>query len=396
MTGPLIPDALFTVFIAVLGLLIGSFSNVLIWRLPRRENINFPPSHCPACDHGLAPLDLVPVLSWAALGGKCRYCKAPISVRYPVIELITGAAYALLSVVFPFSQVGAGLLGLCLLFTLLLVASVIDQETYTIPDEISLPGAALGLLFGLLHARPKDGLGFGADTLPVFAEAVRGMLLGAGLLITIDLFGSWVIRRLRERSFPEAPLGFQQIALSLLVGAWLGPWWGVAAGAASASVNLVFRRVVRIPEWLTLGGTLLSLILTSTGIGAASSGPGLITMVQGALAAAGGMSLLCGLYWWLMPLITKQPEDDSDDYDASAMGFGDVKLAAMIGAFLGWERLVVAVVFAVVAGAVLGVLQLLIFKENRLKFGPYLAIGAVLALLFGSQLVQAYRGLFGL
>ena len=78
------------------------------------------------------------------------------------------------------------------------------------------------------------------------------------------------------------------------------------------------------------------------------------------------------------------------------MGFGDVKLAAMIGAFLGWERLVVAVVFAVVAGAVLGVLQLLIFKENRLKFGPYLAIGAVLALLFGSQLVQAYRGLFGL
>ncbi len=395
MTGPLIPDALFTAIAAVLGLLIGSFSNVLIWRLPRRENINFPPSHCPACDHGLAPLDLVPVLSWAALGGKCRYCKAPISVRYPVVELVTGAAYALLSVVFPFSQVGAGLIGLCLLFTLLLVASVIDQETYTIPDEISLPGAAIGLLFGLLHARPKDGLGFGADTLPVFGEAARGMLLGAGLLITIDLFGSWVIRRFRERSFPEAPLGFQQIALSLLAGAWLGPWWGIAAGAASAAVNLIFRRVVRVPEWLTLGGTLLSLVLIGSGA-AASFSPGLITMVQGALAAAGGMALLCGLYWWLMPLIARQPEDDSDDYDASAMGFGDVKLAAMIGAFLGWERLVVAVVFAVVAGAVLGVLQLLIFKENRLKFGPYLALGALLALLFGSQLVQAYRGLFGL
>ena len=391
MTGPLIPDALFTAIAAVLGLLIGSFSNVLIWRLPRRENINFPPSHCPTCDHGLAPLDLVPVLSWAALGGKCRYCKAGISARYPVVELVTGAAYALLSVVFPFSQVGTGLIGLCLLFTLLLVASVIDQETYTIPDEISLPGAATGLLFGLLHARPKDGLGFGADTLPVFAEAARGMLLGAGLLITIDLFGSWVIRRFRERSFPEAPLGFQQIALSLLAGAWLGPWWGMAAGGASAAVNLVFRRVVRVPEWLTLGGTLLSLVLIGTGVG-----PGLITMVQGALAAAGGMALLCGLYWWLTPIITKSPEDDSDDYDASAMGFGDVKLAAMIGAFLGWERLVVAVVFAVVAGAVLGVLQLLIFKENRLKFGPYLAIGAVLALMFGSQLVQAYQRLFGL
>ena len=388
---PVIPDALFTAIAAVLGLLIGSFSNVLIWRLPRRENINFPPSHCPTCDHSLAPLDLVPVLSWAALGGKCRYCKAGISARYPVIELITGAAYALLSVVFPFSQLGAGLIGLCLLFTLLLVASVIDQGTFTIPDEISLPGAALGLLFGLLHARPKDGLGFGADSVPVFGEAARGMLLGAGLLITIDLFGSWVIRRFRERSFPEAPLGYQQIALSLLAGAWLGPWAGIAVGAASAAVNLVFRRVVRVPEWLTLGGTLLSLILSSTGIGA-----GLILMVQGALAAAGGMALLCGLYWWLHPIITKVPEDEGDEYDASAMGFGDVKLAAMIGAFLGWERMVVAVIFAVVAGAVLGMLQLLILRENRLKFGPYLALGALMALLFSEQLVQAYRGLFGL
>ncbi|MGY2895480.1 prepilin peptidase [Deinococcus sp. UYEF24] len=389
----MIPDVLFTVFAAVLGLLIGSFSNVLIWRLPRHESVNFPPSHCPNCDHALAPIDLVPVLSWAMLGGKCRYCKAPISPRYPVVELITGAAYALLSVVFPFSQVGASLLGLCLLFTLLLVASVIDQETYTIPDEISLPGAAIGLLFGLVNARSgaADPIAAGGVGLPVFAEALRGMLLGAGLLIAIDLLGSWVIRRFRERAFPEVPLGYQQIALSLLAGAWLGVWWGVGVGVLSAAANLLGRRTFRVPEWLTLGGTLLSLVLTSTGVG-----PGLILMVQGALAAAGGMALLCGLYWWLSPLITKTPEDDSDDYDASAMGFGDVKLAALIGAFLGWEKLIVAVVFAVVAGAVLGVLQLLIFKENRLKFGPYLAIGAVLALLFGSQLVQMYRGLFGL
>ena len=384
----MIPDALVTVFIAVLGLLIGSFSNVLIWRLPRRESINFPPSHCPNCDHALAPIDLVPVLSWAVLGGKCRYCRAPISPRYPIVELISGAGYALLSVVFPFSQVGASLLGLCLLFTLLLVASVIDQETYSIPDEISLPGAAIGLAFGLVNARSGAA---GTVGLPVFAEALRGMLLGAGLLIAIDLYGSWVIRRFRERAFPEAPLGYQQIALALLAGAWLGVWWGVGVGVLSAAANLLARRTVRVPEWLTLGGTLLSLVLTSTGVG-----PGLILMVQGALAAAGGMALLCGLYWWLSPLITKVPEDDSDDYDASAMGFGDVKLAALIGAFLGWEKLIVAVVFAVLAGAVLGVLQLLIFKENRLKFGPYLAIGAVLALLFGSQLVQMYRGLFGL
>ncbi|ULH14900.1 prepilin peptidase [Deinococcus sp. KNUC1210] len=382
----MIPDALITVFAALLGLLIGSFSNVLIWRLPRHESINFPPSHCPHCNHQLAPLDLVPVLSWVALRGKCRYCGAPISPRYPVVELITGLGYALLSLAFPASVIGWSLLGLCLLFTFLLVSSVIDTETYTIPDELTLPGAVIGLIFGVVNARSS---GAAAAGLPVFEGALRGMLLGAGLLIVIDLFGSWVLRRLRERSYPEFPLGFQQIGVSLLAGAWLGVWWGVAAGVLSAVLNMTLRRVLRVPEWLTLGGTLLSLAVAGSGTGI---GPGLILMVQGSVAAAGGMALLCGLYWWLRP----GAEDEDEPYDPSAMGFGDVKLAALIGAFLGWEKLLVAVVVAVFAGAVLGVLQLVVWKENRLKFGPYLAIGAVVALLFGPRLIEVYRSTFGL
>ncbi|GGR04477.1 prepilin peptidase [Deinococcus ruber] len=382
----MIPDALITVFAALLGLLIGSFSNVLIWRLPRHESINFPPSHCPHCNHQLAPLDLVPVLSWVALRGKCRYCGAPISPRYPIIELITGIGYALLSVAFPASVIGWSLLGLCLLFTFLLVSSVIDTETYTIPDELTLPGAVIGLIFGVVNARSG---GAAAAGLPVFEAALRGMLLGAGLLIVIDLFGSWVLRRFRERSYPEFPLGFQQIGVSLLAGAWLGVWWGVAAGVLSAVLNMALRRVLRVPEWLTLGGTLLSLAVAGSGSGI---GPGLILMVQGSVAAAGGMALLCGVYWWLRP----GEEDEDEQYDPSAMGFGDVKLAALIGAFLGWEKLLVAVVVAVFAGALLGVLQLLVWKENRLKFGPYLAIGAVVALLFGPRLIELYRSTFGL
>ena len=389
----MIPDALFPVFAALLGLLIGSFSNVLIWRLPRRESINFPPSHCPNCNHPLAPIDLVPVLSWVALRGKCRYCGAPISPRYPVIETVSGLAYAALSVVFPASVVGWSLLGLCLLFTLLLVASVIDAETFTIPDELTLPGAAIGLGFGLVNAHSGAAQAAG---LPVFEAALRGLLLGAGLLILIDLYGSWVLRRFRERLYPEYPLGFQQIGAALLAGAWLGVWWGVAAGLLSAALNLLLRRVLRVPEWLTLGGTLLSLVLAGSGIGqggTGGAGPGLILIVQGGVAAAGGMALLCGLYWWLNPAAD---DDDEDAYDASAMGFGDVKLAGLIGAFLGWEKLLVAVVVAVAAGALLGLLQLLVWKQNRLKFGPYLAIGALIALLFGTPLITLYRSTFGL
>nr|WP_246580903.1 A24 family peptidase [Deinococcus aestuarii] len=365
-------------------MLVGSFSNVLIWRLPRGENVAFPPSHCPGCDHRLAPLDLVPVGSWVALGGRCRYCRSPIKSRYPVVEALTGLGYAVIAALFPLTTYGAGTLGLMVLFTLLLVASAIDLDTYTIPDELTLPGVALGLAFAFLNTRS----GAAEAGLPTLQGAVQGALLGAGLLVTIDLIGSWVLRRFRERQYPEAPIGYQQLSLALLAGAWLGPWWGLGAALLSAAVNLAARRVVRVPEVVTLGGFLVSVALGGSGFG-----PGLIVMVQGALMAAGAASLMAGVYWWLKP----EPEGEADaPFDPSAMGFGDVKLAAVIGAFLGWERLLVAVVVAVVAGAVLGLLQLALKKENRVKFGPYLALGAVVALIWGGAIVQGYRGMLGL
>ncbi|AWN24417.1 prepilin peptidase [Deinococcus irradiatisoli] len=378
----------------VLGLLIGSFSNVLIWRLPRGENVAFPPSHCPNCDHPLSPLDLVPVVSWAALGGKCRYCRAPISPRYPIIELISGLAYAGLATIFPLSAVGASLFGLGLLFTLLLVASVIDAETYTIPDELTLPGTVLGLIFGVVN----NTSGAAAAGLPVFAEALRGALMGAGVLVTISLLGSWVLRRFRERLYPELPLGYQQIALGLfggvLLGGFSGNWWaaaagGLALGIVSTLLNAAARRVVRLPELLTLGGALVALALLS------GRGPSaLLGGVQGGLAAAGAVSLLAGVYWWLSR--TNEDAEDDSPSDPTAMGFGDVKLAAVIGALLGFDKLLVAVAVAVVAGAVLGIVQRLVIGENRLKFGPYLAIGAVVALLWGESIMAAYRGYLGL
>lgn len=371
------------------GLLVGSFSNVLIWRLPRGESVAFPPSHCPHCDHGLAPRDLVPLFSWLSLAGRCRYCRAPIKARYPVVEALTGLGYATIALLFPLTLYGAGSLGLMVLFTLLLVGSAIDLDTYTIPDELTLPGVALGLLFGFFNGRNA------VEGLPDLAGAVGGALLGAGLLVAINQFGSWALRRFRERQYPEFPIGFQQISLGLLAGAWLGPWWGAGAGLLSAAVNAVSRRVVRVPEVLTLGGLLLSVVIGSAGVG-----PGLILMVQGALAAAGAVSLVAGVYWWIRhrPGVEDDAPDDQPDeqYDASAMGFGDVKLAAVIGAFLGWEQLLVALIVAVFAGAVIGVAQLARRQENRVKFGPFLAFGALVALIWGAGIVAGYRGMLGL
>lgn len=379
------PDVLLVVFAGLFGLLVGSFSNVLIWRLPRGENIAFPPSHCPHCDHRLGPQDLVPLFSWLSLGGKCRYCRAPIKTRYPIVEALTGLGYATIAALFPLAVYGAGSLGLMLLFTLLLVGSAIDLDTYTIPDELTLPGVALGLLFGFLNGRNA------VEGLPDLAGAVNGALLGAGLLVAINQFGSWVLRRFRERQYPEFPIGFQQISLGLLAGAWLGPWWGAGVGLLSAVVNALGRRVVRVPEALTLGGLLLSVVIGSAGIG-----PGLILMVQGALAAAGAVSLVAGVYWWVKYRSGTEDDGADEHYDASAMGFGDVKLAAVIGAFLGWERLLVALLVAVFAGAIIGVFQLARRQENRVKFGPFLAFGALVALIWGADIVAGYRGMLGL
>ena len=88
------PHALFIVWFFMLGACIGSFLNVVVWRLPRNESLITPPSHCPKCNHRLAWYDNLPIVGWIMLGGKCRYCKAPISPKYPIIEFLTAALFA--------------------------------------------------------------------------------------------------------------------------------------------------------------------------------------------------------------------------------------------------------------------------------------------------------------
>ncbi|MFN3179723.1 MAG: prepilin peptidase, partial [Thermus sp.] len=118
-------------FSLLLGLVVGSFLNVVIHRLPKGESIVFPPSHCPACGHRLAPKDLVPVLSYLALRGRCRYCSSPISPRYPLVEALTGGLFLLASLSYPPSLEAL----LVFAFLSFLVAlSFIDLDTYELPD----------------------------------------------------------------------------------------------------------------------------------------------------------------------------------------------------------------------------------------------------------------------
>jgi len=131
---------MFAAFAFVLGLVLGSFLNVCIYRIPRGMSIVYPPSHCPSCGHRLSPLDNIPLLSYMLLRGKCRYCGASISPRYPLVELLTG-----LLVLSLYIKTGASVDFLIYLpfITCLVALSFIDIDTGRLPDRITLPLTAL-------------------------------------------------------------------------------------------------------------------------------------------------------------------------------------------------------------------------------------------------------------
>jgi leader peptidase (prepilin peptidase)/N-methyltransferase len=140
--------ALAIVFAAVGGLLVGSFLNVVAYRLPRGESLAHPPSRCPSCGAAVKPYDNIPVLSWLLLRGKCRSCGAPISARYPIVEATTGALYAL--VMWARWDDASGIALGIVLVTVLIPVTLIDFEYRIIPNKITGPAAIVAILIGVV------------------------------------------------------------------------------------------------------------------------------------------------------------------------------------------------------------------------------------------------------
>ena len=279
------PGNLFVTLVAALfGLIVGSFLNVVIHRIPKmmqRESDNYvavesgkppphtdkynlmlPHSHCTACGHRITALENIPVISYLALRGKCGACKAPISPRYPLVEVLTGALSALL--VWHFGSGWAGLA--TLLFAFLLIAmTFIDADTQMLPDDLTFP------------------------------------LLWAGLLVNIN-------------------------------------------------------------------GTF-------------------VPLADAVIGAAAGYLALWSVYWAFKLATGKE-----------GMGYGDFKLLAALGAWLGWTMLPTIILLSSVVGALVGIVLIVFAKRGRDKpipFGPYLAAAGVIALLYGAPLSQLTLGLAG-
>ena len=246
------------VLAALVGLCIGSFLNVVIYRLPIGQSIVTPPSRCRNCGYLLRWFDNIPVLSWLFLNGRCRKCGVGVSIQYPVVEFVTGALFLLVVWITPPGPLLATRL---ILVCILIVLFGIDLEHQILPNVITLPGIAVGVLLSLIAP-------------PGWRDALLGLLLGGGVLYAI-------------------------------------------AGA---------------------------------------------------------------YYLW------RREE---------GMGMGDVKMLAMIGAFLGWKAVLVTLVLSSLAGAIIG-LALMAAERGTMKFalpfGTFLAIGAMVAMFAGEPLVAWYAG----
>jgi leader peptidase (prepilin peptidase)/N-methyltransferase len=141
---------------AILGLVLGSFANAVTWRLKSGESITHGRSMCPECKHQLAARDLVPVLSWLSSKGKCRYCKKPISIQYPVVELLTALIFGLSVWLLP--SLGVVMLGLWLtIIVCLMILGAYDARWYELPNKVMHPALILAFIYYVLHFEPASG-----------------------------------------------------------------------------------------------------------------------------------------------------------------------------------------------------------------------------------------------
>lgn len=182
----------------LIGLCIGSFLNVVIYRLPLGQSLVSPGSRCPKCGYHLRWFDNVPVLSWVLLGGRCRQCRTAISIQYPIVEVVTGLLFLLVAWLTPAGPLLASRL---ILVAILVALFGIDLEHQILPNSITLPGIVVGLMFSAIAP-------------PGWQNALLGALLGAGVLYGIAA-AYFAVRR-------EEGLGMGDVKMLAMIGAFLG------------------------------------------------------------------------------------------------------------------------------------------------------------------------------
>jgi len=348
-----LPFHFWSVVFFCLGSIIGSFLNVCVYRMPRGESLVSPPSHCPHCQARIPWRSNIPLASWLWQRGRCRACGAPISIRYPVIELLTALLF-----LGCWLRHGETSMGLPLVYGLfvagLVVAAFVDLEHYIIPDAITLGGIGAGFVCSMIVPE----LHREASLVDALRRCLVGAALGGGLIYAVMRLGKLLLGRHRLKLGHGTRIYFSEE--NLVLPDRLIPYAEVlyrrtdAIALEAREVELADRcqwnvRVRLTRDALQIGDT------------------------------------------------TYRPEDvpclevstDAVVIPREAMGLGDVKFMAAIGAFLGWAGVLFSLMASALLGSIVGLTLIALHRHARAKpipYGPYLALAAALWVFVGDQI----------
>ena len=341
----------------VFGCIVGSFLNVCIYRMPLGLSVVSPSSHCPHCKYSIPWYLNVPLVTWVSLHGKCKNCGAPIALRYFLVELLTGIAFlgCWLNFGDTVHLLASALLALvfCLFIAGLIVASFIDFEHFIIPDEISIGGAVVGLVCSILIPQLH-----GTESMVVgVRESLLGIGVGAGLVYGILRAGKLLFGRQKLALPDKTKIIFSETAVHLPDGDV--PYEELFY--RKSDVIIVHAEHVELVD-RCYKDVLVRLMPESLHIGDDEYAPDDVPHMEATSAEI------------VLP--------------REAMGFGDVKFMAFIGAFLGWEAVLFSLMVSSMIGAAVGVGLIASGKRewsSRLPYGPYIALAAVIWIFWGGD-----------
>jgi leader peptidase (prepilin peptidase)/N-methyltransferase len=343
----------------VLGCMVGSFLNVCIHRMPLGQSIVSPPSHCPHCNYSIPWYLNIPLVTWLYLRGKCRNCGVPISIRYFLVELLTGLVFLVSWLKFG-HQSGWLALVLCLFLAGLVIATFIDFEHLIIPDEITLGG----MLAGFLCSFFVPALQGETSLTGAMRQSLLGMALGGAVIYIAVRAGKLAFGRYRV-SFPtDTRIVFTETALQFPGHAI--PYADVFY-RASDTISLRARTVELVDR--SYQNVQVQLSPSRLRIGEEELDPAQVPCLEAVSSEV------------VLP--------------REAMGLGDVKFMAAIGGFLGWQAVLFSLVVSSFIGLLVGIAPLLVGKraKTRLPYGPYLAVAAAIWIFFGPAVVGWYKSI---
>ena len=405
----LIPNWFWIVFLFAIGCCVGSFLNVVIYRLPRDKSLVRPPSSCPSCGKHIQFYDNIPLVSWLLLRGKCRYCKARISPRYFVIELLTGlvfvGAFALyfhsgLRHGIPAFLSGGWILYLIsiILFSSLIASSAIDLEMWIIPLSICWFATAAGLIGGaiaplFIHPatiRHYYLLPATADLIFVNHTTVASLVTGAtiGLGISLLLLATGILKRSYDFSRIQKSSENSEKPADSTSQSSSGQ---TISQQAEGEFN---DRIEMLREMLFLLPIIVCALAVSQIVNQCpalhqwwlvfSQRP----VVEGFMGSLAGYFVGCAIVWATRIFGTLA-------FGREAMGLGDVHLMGAAGTVIGPLFIVIAFFVAPFFGLVWAAAQMFSRKTRQIPYGPFLSMGIVVVMIFHDGIINYLKVVFG-